>query len=157
MKLDRYPAAINAGGFSAIELMTVLVLIGIGVSLAIPPMNGYVERTRTRSALDRVVTDVSFARVYAVQHGRRAALHLQGDGTYTIDTLTTGGSWAPVRTVQLRNDYGGVSITGTVSTLEFSSRGILTSQADEAVLTVSRGEHKDSVFVSPAGRLYRDF
>ena len=147
----------DEGGFTMVELITVLVLVGVVLSMAGPSMSTWLERTRGRQALDRVVADVSFARLYAVQSGRRTAIRLLSDGAYTIDTLSTSGSWAPLRTVQLRNDYSNVSIRSAVTALEFTSRGILTGQTGEAILSIALGEYGDSVFVSPAGRIYRDF
>jgi Tfp pilus assembly protein FimT len=147
----------RSGGFSTIELLTVLVLVAVMSALAFPSMGGYVDRSHTRRALDRVVSDVTYARILATQQGRRTAVTLAGDGTYTIDTLTAEGAWAPVRTVRLRDDFGGVTLSGGLVTLEFSSRGILTNQAEDGFIKIHRNGARDSVFVSPAGRMYRGY
>jgi type IV fimbrial biogenesis protein FimT len=140
-----------------IELLTVLVVVGLLVTLATPSMDNYMERTRTRRAMDRVVADVAYTRMLAAERGRRTALTMQANGTYSIDTLTNAGAWSPMRTVRLRDDYPGVTFSGTTLALQFSSRGILTNSGTETILKVASNETRDSIFVSPAGRVYRAF
>lgn len=144
------------GGFSMIELMTVLVLIGIGASMVGPSFGTYMERSQTRRALDRVVGDVTYARMQAVQQGRRTAVNFQSDGSYTIDALATDGNWSTIRTIRLRDDYGGVTVSGA-TTLEFDSRGLLGNHSSEAFVVVGRNAIQDTVFISTVGRLYRGF
>lgn len=155
MKFALKPLA--AAGYSMIELLTVLVILGIGASIATPAIAAYVDQARSQSALDRLVADVSYARMMAVEDGRKSAIRVQADGTYTLETFTSSGSWAPIRTVRLADDYPGIVLSGTVSALEFSSRGLVENLAGEAYIKVSVNGARDSVFVSPAGRAYRDF
>lgn len=148
---------LGAAGYSMIELLTVLVIIGIGASVATPAIASYIDQARSQRALDRLVVDVSYARMMAVEDGRKSAIRVQADGTYTIETLAPGGAWTPIRTVRLGDDYPGIVLSGTVSALEFSSRGLVENLAGEAYIKVSVHGARDSVFVSPAGRAYRDF
>jgi Tfp pilus assembly protein FimT len=144
-------------GFSAIELMTILVVVGILLSLAAPSMGEYIDRTYTRRGLDQVVADVSFARMAAVEQGTRAAVRFQTNGIYTVETRNLDGTWKVVRTVRLQGDYPGVAFGAPGTALEFSSRGLITNLSTEAHLKLVRGDVRDSAFVSPAGRVYRDF
>ena len=147
----------RSGGFSAIELMTTLVLVGILASLATPALNEYVDRTRTRRALDRVVSDVSYARMLAVQRGAPAAILLREGGVYTVESRNTDGTWEIVRTVPLREEFGDVTFTGAPAMLEFNSRGLVTNLGTDSYIKIARAGARDSIFVSPAGRVYRDF
>lgn len=144
-------------GFTAIELLTVLVIIGIGAAVAAPNISAFVHKTRTQQALNQVVTDVARARLMAVEDGRKAALVFQTDGTYYLQTQATDGTWSTVQTVRLRDDFTGVSIQGDMSSLEFSTRGMVTNLAGDAYLRILSNGARDSVFVSPAGRAYRAF
>lgn len=140
-----------------VEILIVLVTIALVVGLASPSLNGFVQRNQVRSALDRLAADVAFARLHAVREGRRTAINIDGDGIYTIDTMSTGGTWATVRTVNLRSDHPELTISGGDQRFEFDSRGILAGGTDNAVFAMTRGAHADSMFVSPAGRVYRDY
>ena len=156
MKSDQTWTKRRDAGFSMIELLTSLVLVAVIVSVVAPSMDGYVDRMRTRRALDRLVSDVAFARVTAIQQGRRTAIRFLGEGQYTIDTLSTSGSWGALRTVSLRDDFRGVSISSGATSLEFSSRGLIQNVSD-GIIRMERGTVRDSVFVAPTGRIYRDF
>ena len=144
-------------GFSMIELLTVLVIIGIGAALAAPNISAYVDETRTKRALDRVVADVARARLMAVEDGQKSALRFGTNGTYWIETQSTSGVWSTVQTIRLRDDYRDVTIEGDVDGLEFSSRGLVTNLTGDAFLRVLSNGARDSVYVSPAGRAYRAF
>jgi prepilin-type N-terminal cleavage/methylation domain-containing protein len=146
----------ESAGFSLIELTVVLVIIGISASMAVPSLRSMVDRSRTHGALDRIVGDVAYARVYAIRQGRRTAIQMTSDGTYRIDTMSTGGTWAPIRIVRLRDNFEGVTVTG-VTNLEFSSRGLLMNQVSDGYVKVNRAATRDSIFISPAGRVYRAF
>lgn len=145
-------------GFSMIELLVVLVLLAIMSSMAVPSMTAYVDRTKTRRSLDRLVADVSYARILSVQQGRRHSISVTEAGVYTVSALDESGNWVTLKTVDLGADYPGLSVSGGLTTLEFSSRGLLQSTAvGDGFIKVSRGGVRDSVFVSPAGRVYRAF
>lgn len=140
-----------------IELLIVLITIAILVAAAQPSLAGFVQRNQTRRALDRLVADVSSARLQAVHDSRRTAVTIKGDGSYTIDTLSTGGVWVPSRIVQVENQFPGVVMTPADKRFEFNSRGLLVGGSDNAVIVARRGDGADSIFVSSAGRVYRDF
>lgn len=144
-------------GFSMIELLTVLVVIGIGSSMAAPALTQYVHESRTQGALDKLVADVSYARLLAIRQGKPSAVRLSSDGSYRIETRSTAGVWTPVQTVRLRDNYRGVSISGSTMSLEFSSRGLVTNLGSDVSLKLSTPHAADSVYVSPAGRVYRNF
>jgi type II secretion system protein H len=144
-------------GFSMPEIMIVLVLVAVMASMAVPSMSAFVERTKSRRALDRLVTDVSLARQLAVMRGAPVAIVLQANATYRVDTLSTADSWVAARTVQLAEEYPGVAIVGSVNRIEFNSRGLLTAAADTGFITIEINGARDSAFVSGAGRVYRAY
>jgi type IV fimbrial biogenesis protein FimU len=144
-------------GFSLIELIVVLLVLSILTATAVPSMTAYTDRNRTRRALDRVSGDISFARMTALERGNPTRVVFQADGVYVIQTFTPPGSWNTLRTVSLGLELPGVAFTAGASNLQFSSRGLLTNLSTEGYVRISRGSVRDSLFVSPAGRVYRDF
>ena len=146
------------GGFSLIELLVVLVLLSLLTAIAVPSMSGFVDRTKTRRALDRLVMDISYARVLSVQQSRRTNVAIEADGSYSISAMQDDGSWTTLRAVDLAAEYPGIAISGGLTDLQFTSRGTLdTAAAVDGFVKVSRGALRDSIFVSPAGRVYRAF
>lgn len=149
-------------GFTLIELLMVVALMGILASLAAPRMNLYVEQTKTRRALDQISTDLSKARLMAVERSQRTWVTVGGNGNYTLDTLATNGvDRVPFKRVNLSSDIQGLSVVaGSANEFEFSSRGMVVNygqESDGGVLTVTAGSARDSLFVSPSGRVYRGF
>jgi type IV fimbrial biogenesis protein FimT len=145
----------SRAGYSLMELLVVLVLVGILASLAGPAMGEYIGRLKTRRALDQITADLAYARMAAVRSGRRAVMRFQGPSDYSIEVV--GDPTVPVRSVRLGSDYAGVVITPPGTTLEFNSRGLLVSALAREYLVVSLGSMRDSLILTPAGRVYRDF
>lgn len=144
-------------GFSLMEIVTALVMISLMVSVAVPSFTGYVERTRTRRALDYLVADVGHARLLAIQQGRRVAVNVSGTASYSIDTLSSAGTWGALKAVDLGSEYRGIAFSGSATSLVFNSRGMLVGQDADAFIRVSRNSVRDSIFISPAGRVYRGY
>lgn len=150
------------GGYSLIELLTVLVLIAVLTSMAGPSMQRYVAQNKTRRALDRIALDLSHARLMAVERSQQTWVRIQPNGNYTVDTLATNGvDPVPVKRVTLSNDIVGLRVVeGSATTFQFSSRGMVInygSETDGGVLRMTAGGARDSLFVSPSGRIYRAY
>ncbi len=143
-------------GFTLIDILAALVLLAILTTMAAPSMTSYVDQLRTKRALDQVVSDIGFARLMAIQQGRQVAVAVESGGTYRIDTLSADGAWGTLKTVDLGQEFIGASFIGEV-TLQFSSRGLLMNSASNGFVRIELNNARDSIFVSPAGRLYRDY
>ena len=142
-----------------IELLVVLTLMGIVAALAQPSMSEYVNRGKTRRALDRVTSDILMTRMLAVRSGDRAVLELSGPDSYRIwvesvpvDTL---------REVSLAGDHAGVQLVGPTADgrLVFNGRGLLVNPgADFTGLLIARfGARADTLKITTAGRTYRAY
>jgi Tfp pilus assembly protein FimT len=146
----------QSDGFTLVDILAALVLLGILTSMAVPSMSAYVDQLRTKRALDQLVVDIGHARLMAVQQGRQVAVEVGSDGTYRVDTLSADGAWGTLKTVDLGQEYIGASFLDEV-TLQFSSRGLLMNSSSNGLVRIELNEVRDSIFVSPAGRLYRDY
>lgn len=153
-------------GYTLLELMVTVVILGIAAALAAPSLNQYVAIVRTRAALDRLVGDLALARITAVKSGRRVQVTFVADtrGTcspegpflpyagYRVQVdgqsqplLEVGGDLLPARACLLKN--------GENATLAYNSRGLLNRGASSIV--AKHGGYTDSVVVSFFGRVRR--
>lgn len=154
---DRQP---QSGGFTLMEIVIVVVLIGILVALAAPNMGAFVTRTNVDAVLNELVGDINYARMLAVRSGNSATLATNGSGTaYTIttrvpDAAGTGTVVRQAKRVNLASDAPGFTLSGSpTGTLTFNSRGLLTSDATN--LRVQGRGQADSVMVLISGRPFR--
>ena len=143
-------------GFTVIELVVVLVLMGIVTALAQPAMGGYVNRNKTRRALDQVAGDVAMARMLAIRSGNRAVVEVTGGDSYRI--WVEGSPADTVRRVSLANDYAGIALQAPTANgrLVFNSRGLLLTPGT-GVLTARIGGLTDTLRITAAGRVYRAY
>lgn len=143
-------------GFSMIELVVVLTLMGIVAALAQPSMSEYVNRAKTRRALDRITGDVLMARMLAVRSGDRTVLEISGPDRYRI--WVEGASVDTVRDVSLGLDYPGVRVQAPTANgrLVFNGRGLLVDPGTGLVIA-RHGTRADTLKITAAGRIYRAY
>lgn len=82
-------------GFTLIELVVTLALIGIVVTVAVPSFGRLIDGNRVTSVSNSVAGVLSYARSEAVRRGARVAV------------VPTGGSYAGGMSVQIPNAGGG--------------------------------------------------
>lgn len=148
-------------GFTIIELMTVIVIVGILATFAAPNLREMVFRTRVKTAASDLHTSLMFARSEAVKRNA------------TIDVVPTGGDWAQGWTVQVSGpatvlmtfesydsiavearDAGTCAVAGATATVSFAGTG--RSSATDSCLVFSvtgfAAIPVRCVVISPSGR-----
>jgi prepilin-type N-terminal cleavage/methylation domain-containing protein len=146
----------SRSGHTLIELLTVLAIIALLVTAAVTSMTAYMERNRTRGALDRITNDIAYARVMAVRSGSRVTIDFTGVAAYEI--IEVGPPSRVLRAVALANDYPGVTIVPPTGDgrLEFDARGMLRSTPTGSIVARS-GSGADSASITMTGRVYRAY
>ena len=75
----------NERGFSLIELLVVIVLLGLVVMVGMPAMQDWLERYRVRTAAQSLAADMQLQRMRAVSRNRAFCIQFsQVNGTYTL-------------------------------------------------------------------------
>ena len=76
-------------GFSLIELMLVVTILGVLLALAVPTLRDSVESAGTNSQIKLVLTTLNLARSEAIKRGENVAICASDDGADC-----SAGSWS---------------------------------------------------------------
>ncbi|HEX5725327.1 MAG TPA: GspH/FimT family pseudopilin [Longimicrobiaceae bacterium] len=142
-------------GFSLLELMVALALVGLLITMMAPRMGATLAVIRSRSAIDRLSGDLAHSRMQAIRQGRTASVRITSSQKYVV-TLDDGSTAIDtLKKVDLSGDYTGVALTPTSGRIAFDSRGLLRSGSLDSVV-VRRSGRKSTLRISGVGRIYRD-
>lgn len=154
-------------GFTLVEVLAVGTVIAVLLSIATPRMTEFVDAVRARGTLDRLATDLYFARMLAVRDRRSVELRLDDDADqcvvrYRVRVRETNhdeaGDAAPggALTRVVRAEPGGFCVRHTGgSTVVFNARGLLIPPGKSFFI---RGrEEEQRLVISIAGRVRRSY
>ncbi len=142
----RAPSRTDGGGFTLVELVVALAMLGILLGLAAPSFSLWTRNARVRGVTDSLINGVRLAQSEAVRRNRQVVFFLTGSADCTASTnsgATAGGSAWAVRTVALTTgdvveavqcgalaeQTAGVVVAGPTA-LCFNSMGRQTANAD---------------------------
>jgi len=142
-------------GFSLIEMLIVMVVIGLTSLIALPKMNAAFTHSNVISAKSKLASLYSIARSTAVSTGQTAILRVNGNQVYvyarprlkvgagTVDTIT--------QPTNLSTEYG-VALSGGVDSVRISPNGL---GLDSAVIILTKSSWLDTVIISRYGRVLK--
>ena len=144
-------------GFSTIEMIIVVVLIGIIASIGFPRLRRGLEKQRIRNTKALLATMVATARATAIQRGCVATLNFAVDSVWVTACGLVGNP--PPATVlvgtakRVKADVN-VTLSYTASTVRYDPRGIrLTFQP--TTVRVIGPTYQDSVVINELGKVKR--
>jgi prepilin-type N-terminal cleavage/methylation domain-containing protein len=153
----------RAAGFTMLEVMVVLVIIGIATGIVAPRMHAYLARNRVRVALNRLAADLAYARAVAVSSGSGSVLRFHPEpecgerATVAYSIARRGTPPGPARRSDLRDVGGRVCLLfNGPDSVAFNSRGLLLPFQNRTVWGTEAGA-RDSLTISVMGRVYRRF
>ncbi len=143
-------------GFTLIEMVMVMTMIGILLAVAIPFIGSSTNKGNVRGALDAVSTMHAIAKQSAIQRGRQSMLVMgtSNGNAWVVSRNAAGTGWDTLGKVEELDDRFGVSLSATRDTLTFTPRGIGTELSGSTIV-VSKGDFADTITISAAGRLIR--
>lgn len=101
----------TAQGFTLVEMMVVIAILGVLISIAAPNLLELLAVTRLETAADELVADVLFARSESASRGARVAICPQSTGSATT-CGTSATEWANGRLVFVDLDGDGGADAG---------------------------------------------
>lgn len=161
-------------GFSIIELLVVMVIIGVIASIGVLAWQRYVDNTNLRTAAREIVTDFDTMKRRATSQYTTAGgvsvtptykmIFYIGGNNYTMNSITNDGTGDTVTVFgnKALSDFGhGISIksyggAGTSYPIEFTSRGIMNPSTGNIVLQNGRGSEAKITF-NLTGKIYVKF
>lgn len=132
-------------GYTLIELLLVLIMIGVIAVVSIIAGRSVIQRTSSTNAINMLISDISSIKQSAVKENRYFAIRFNTDGaSYTIQRQTTIGDlthWADISTVMPldgKECFNKAIVTTTWQGFAINPMGVvynLTSTATSAVPT----------------------
>jgi type IV fimbrial biogenesis protein FimT len=127
----------RTGGFTIIELMLTIAVLGIIVTLAVPSFNNFILKTRVNSASTEIQMSLLLARSEAVKRNATISITPINTADWTLGwdvTFVDGGG--VTRKLKTQAAYtGAMTVVGPAAAVAFGRDGRLTSTA--ATFTVS--------------------
>jgi type IV fimbrial biogenesis protein FimT len=151
----------SRSGFTLIELMVTVAVVGILALVAMPAMTDLVNNSRVAGQTEELVSSIQLARAEAVRRNVRVTL-CPTNGSNTISTDCAGSTswtnWAAITRSEtvvladrvLRNNTasGGMQVTGPAAGIVFKPSGLIDS---EQALQVAKSSHKRCLTVRISG------
>lgn len=136
-------------GFTFVEILAALALVGIVTSIAFVPLTRAVDRASVRSASDELMTALAIARQVAIMRASQVTATLDTvAGTITIECEGDTTYRRPVESLY------GVTLAATRPTVRFSANGVGYGVSNLRVIARRRSA-ADTIYVSRAGRARR--
>ena len=138
-------------GFTVLELITVMAIMGILSVLAMPKFAETVRRSKVRSARTEIVAYFTRARAVAIQRGQRTDVRVAGT-RMSVVTIANGVE----ETVVQRDLYEqhGVTLYASQGQFTYDPRGFTANMAGAGRLMVTRDDWALPVCVSRLGKAY---
>jgi prepilin-type N-terminal cleavage/methylation domain-containing protein len=156
--MDWGKSDMGRSGFTAIEMVIVVVLIGIIAMIGFPKISKTLDKTNVRSARAAVGTLAATARAAAIQRGCRSVLHFTATPSTVWVTTACPTKVDTVSGVQDLQARFKVTMSASRDSVQYDPRGLsMDGFASNTVvrLTGAVTTNQDSVMINPIGKVVR--
>lgn len=140
-------------GFTMIELMIVIVLVGAMASFAFPRIGDAITKQRVKSARTAIVSLHAKARANAIQRGAQTTFRLDKNVVTITSRHPLTGAADTVGVESLVSRYG-VEVKSSRVSLVFDPRG-LGMESDQTEIAITRGKWGEKILISARGRVLK--
>lgn len=133
---------IGRGGFSLVELMITIVIMGIGLTLVLPRINSSIRMARLEETQARLQSDVKLAISTAKATGRSVLITYDDDGYRLIDSADSNRIYASADTPK------GISLESSGTTQIFPW-GLVT----EGTIQIQSSDGLHNYTILPSGKI----
>lgn len=145
----------SRNGFSTIEMIIVVVLIGIIATMGFPRLRRAVEKQNIRSAKALTATLVATARGVAIQRGCSATLNMSTDSIWvTACGVNPPAASVQVGTKKVVGSEFNVTLSPSAASVVYDPRGISTV-FQRTVIRIVGPNYRDSVVINEVGKVTR--
>jgi len=136
-------------GFTLLELITTIAIIGILGAIALPAFNNQIDQARLTSTVNGIVGSINLAKSEAIDSNAIMAVNFSGTDWEIRNTV----SGEILRTFSAPSDD--ISITVAGGAINFQPNGYRTTGSPEVTIDVcnSDGVCRPRITISPAGRV----
>jgi type IV fimbrial biogenesis protein FimT len=152
---ETMPDRRSNNGFTLLELLVALAIVGIVVGIAVPSMARFVDNYRLETAARTVWSDVQSAKMAAIKENQSVTLTLNSSTTYSY-SFTDGNGAVHSFSRDITQDCPGVdlSFSGGSTTIVFLGSGTRVEGAADTTITLSNASGQARAFpVSWTGRI----
>ncbi|WP_299728224.1 GspH/FimT family pseudopilin [uncultured Endozoicomonas sp.] len=136
-------------GFTLVELMVTIVVLGILLAIAFPSMQSSIASNRVRSQGQDIVNILNFARSEAISRG--ASVTVSPQNTWTTGALVKIGTV----TIKSLPAFEGGTVISSGADITFTERGQLVTSAVTLQVAHSKTSSTSSVSVASGGSISR--
>ena len=148
-------------GFTMLELMIVIVIVGVLALVGFPKIKDAIQKTNVRSARVATGTYVATARAAAIQRGCRGVVHFSAStGAVWVTVcprMTTSGS-GTIDTIGIVSQLGtlyNITLSETQDSVQFDPRGLRLNNTSTTVWFAATSGEQDSILINQLGKVVR--
>lgn len=150
-------------GFTIIEMMMVVAIVGILSAFSLPAFNAWIADSQVKAASEQYMSGVRLAQAEAVKSGQRVQFFLTGvTPAAGVATNVAGKNWGVqslemlnptqvdtlVQSAVLAGQYPQISVNANTAVLTFNSIGRITNIAQNAQIDVSHPQSDDRLRIN---------